>query len=512
MSLAQISVAERFRGVPDYELDQEEEEEGDARISPAELDQLGTFLGRPILRKAALSEAPAAPATRRSVKLPNWLLPIVGTIANIASVTILGLMVHSVSSTLKFNGLFLMYIGLIVSYLCVEAAIIREAFASRRLFADVSAAPLLLNGSATAIIAAHLPSEPILQIVETVSAWRSLAGITEVILACNGAGAPAIRSALAQFDPSDGGARVCVLHLGDEGGSKAANINAALAMVKTDYLVVLDADHVPGSAEVAERALYQLAIAGFDCVQGRCVVGHEDAAGLLQRLVGVEFDILYGVAHPGRTQVSGFGLFGGSNGWWRTATLRQVGFDLTMLTEDIDCATRALIGRAKITYNPLITTIEAAPASWSAHLRQRLRWCQGWTEVRARHKVELRRWQKDPERPERGVSWLYVWLGWWPLLAWAMPGILVARVVVEGPSAIHWWHPIFGPLTIVTWAGGWALAYFGYRVRAPWRSRKDFLIGALLAVPYSGYLSSIALGAFVRHLAGDRRWQPTGRV
>ena len=451
-------------------------------------------------------------ATRRSFRIPNWLLPIIGTVANIATATILSLMVHSISSTIGINGLFGLYLALIGAYLFVEAAIIREAFASRSLLAEVSSTPLLINGAATAIIAAHLPSEPLLQIVETVSAWRNIAGITQVILACNGAGLPEVRSAVAQFDPADGGAEVRVLHLGGEGGSKAANINAALALVTTDYLVVLDADHLPGSAEVAERALYQLAVQGYDCVQGRCVVGPEASPGLLQRLVGVEFDILYGVAHPGRTQVSGFGLFGGSNGWWRTSALRHVGFDLTMLTEDIDCATRALLGQAKMTYNPLITTIEVAPASWSAHLRQRLRWSQGWTEVRFRHRAELRRWQKDPERTERGVSWLYVWLGCWPLLAWAMPGILTARYVVEGPAAIHLWHPIFGPLTIVTWAGGWALAYFGCRVRAPWRSRWDFLLGAVLAVPYSAYLSSITLGAFIRHLAKDRRWQPTGRV
>ena len=41
----------------------------------------------------------------------------------------------------------------------------------------------------------------------------------------------------------------------------------------------------------------------------------------LQRLIAAEFEAMYAVSHPGRARLHGFGIFGGSNGYWRRDVL-----------------------------------------------------------------------------------------------------------------------------------------------------------------------------------------------
>jgi len=64
----------------------------------------------------------------------------------------------------------------------------------------------------------------------------------------------------------------------------------------------------------------------------RCAVTlvHPSRADLLSprereiaRMVAVEFEAIYAVSHPGRARLHNFGIFGGSNGFWRTDALRR---------------------------------------------------------------------------------------------------------------------------------------------------------------------------------------------
>src|ERR1700712_447402 len=59
-----------------------------------------------------------------------------------------------------------------------------------------------------------------------------------------------------------------------------------------------------------------------DIVQGRCVVFNA-VYNILTSLISVEFDKIYACSHPGRSAMTGFGLFAGSNGYWRGALLRE---------------------------------------------------------------------------------------------------------------------------------------------------------------------------------------------
>lgn len=61
------------------------------------------------------------------------------------------------------------------------------------------------------------------------------------------------------------------------------------------------------------------------------------------KMIAIEFDKIYAVSHPGRSRLFGFGLFCGSNGYWRADLLRAHKMNGDMLTEDIDSALRAYV-------------------------------------------------------------------------------------------------------------------------------------------------------------------------
>jgi cellulose synthase/poly-beta-1,6-N-acetylglucosamine synthase-like glycosyltransferase len=130
--------------------------------------------------------------------------------------------------------------------------------------------------------------------------------------------------------------------------SKAENVNAALAVATGEIIAVFDADHHPEPG-CFERAWPTLA-AGADVVQGRCAVRLGDR--LPSAIVAAEFEQMYGVSHPGRARLHGFGIFGGSNGFWRADALRRHRLDPTMLTEDIDVSMRVIAAGGRIAVDP----------------------------------------------------------------------------------------------------------------------------------------------------------------
>lgn len=92
----------------------------------------------------------------------------------------------------------------------------------------------------------------------------------------------------------------------------------------------------------------------------------------------------------------GFGLFCGSNGYWRTSLLRDMKMDGSMLTEDIDSALRAFSRGCKTVHDLNVTSYELAPTTFSAFWKQRLRWAQGWAQASMRHTKMIYNGVQDP--------------------------------------------------------------------------------------------------------------------
>jgi cellulose synthase/poly-beta-1,6-N-acetylglucosamine synthase-like glycosyltransferase len=179
--------------------------------------------------------------------------------------------------------------------------------------------------------------------------------------------------------------------------SKADNLNYFFSLnTDCDVIAIYDTDHYPhphGPRWAMERFSQDSEV---DIVQGRCIV-FNSRDSFLTSLISVEFDKIYAVSHPGRATMWGFGLFCGSNGYWKADLLRSLKMDGDMLTEDIDSALRAVSQGAKTVHELNATSYELAPTTFAAFWKQRLRWAQGWCQASMKH-LKLA-WTKPAERP-----------------------------------------------------------------------------------------------------------------
>lgn len=167
--------------------------------------------------------------------------------------------------------------------------------------------------------------------------------------------------------------------------SKADNINYYCSLdTEADVSAIFDCDHYPhpyGPRWAMERFARDKAV---DIVQGRCVIFNADA-NIMTAMIAVEFDKIYAVSHPGRAAMFDFGLFCGSNGFWKTSVLKELKMDDSMLTEDIDSALRAFGHGANAVHDLNVVSFELAPTTMAAFWKQRLRWSQGWIQASMRH-------------------------------------------------------------------------------------------------------------------------------
>ena len=176
-------------------------------------------------------------------------------------------------------------------------------------------------------------------------------------------------------------------------------------------------------------------------MQGHCVV-RNGADGKLQNLIAAEFEAMYAVSHPGRARLHGFGIFGGSNGYWRTSTLRLTRLRSFMLTEDIDSSMRVIAAGGRIVSDPGLLSTELAPGSWSALWGQRLRWAQGWSQVALRYLWDGLRNPQLTRRQKAGLAYL---LGWREIYPWislqTFP--ILAFWILRGSPPVSWFVPVF---------------------------------------------------------------------
>jgi len=165
--------------------------------------------------------------------------------------------------------------------------------------------------------------------------------------------------------------------------SKAANLNYIIPQLRTDYVVIYDADHFPDPTSLA-RSINYLQDNHLDCVQGSTYI--RQGCCLLRSLVHAEFFVTYFVALPVMTEITGLAFFGGSNAVWATPSLKKLDFDHKMLTEDIDVSLRAILTQhLRFGFLPESRSGELAPAGLTALWKQRLRWAMGWDQVTLRY-------------------------------------------------------------------------------------------------------------------------------
>jgi cellulose synthase/poly-beta-1,6-N-acetylglucosamine synthase-like glycosyltransferase len=359
------------------------------------------------------------------------------------------------------------------------------------------------------IVAAYLPNEQdlILETLEHILQTVRRPGGMELILAYNRPERLAIEDDLEQLAKQYPELRL----LNVEGSrSKAENVNAALQIVTGEVTGILDADHRPG-ADSFERAWRWLATGQYAAVQGRNVIRNY-RENLLTRLVGVEFECMYGVSHPAKSLLVDTGMFCGSNGYWRTSVLQRIRFSPHMMTEDIDATLRALLRGHNIIHDPGIITTELAPENVKAFWSQRKRWAQGWLEVALKHQMPL--W-----RSSRLDNWQKFY--WTMLLAYSAAFHFIALQVfpifisltlsrLQAPEISQEYVALTTAMTLMS-GPIQTLAAWGIRSRITKQRFSDYLLYCLCIPFYCIFKNVIAIIAIYDHVMGDNAWVVTSR-
>ena len=361
---------------------------------------------------------------------------------------------------------------------------------------------------ATAVVAAYLPNEAD-DIVETLEVFlgQQYSGGLQVVLAYNTPVPMPVEEKLAAMAAAHPDLDVVKV---EDSTSKAQNVNAALRVADGEFVGIFDADHHPmdGAFERAWRWLAEDA----DVVQGHCVI-RNGGDNWLTRLVAVEFEQIYAVAHPGRAALHGFGIFGGSNGYWRRSALERVRLRGSFLTEDIEASMRVLQAGGRIVNDPGLVSRELAPDSLRALWRQRMRWAQGWFQVSSRHLLPTLRSPYLSLRQKLGAAYLlgfrelYPWLA---MLIWPLLGFLAWR-----DGGIDFTSPIFLLATLVITASGPLQTLFAWRLAAPEvRRNPRWFLAAVFGnlFFYTEFKNLIGRVAQLKQLRGEHQWVVTPRT
>ncbi len=361
---------------------------------------------------------------------------------------------------------------------------------------------------ASAIIAAYLPNEAD-TILETLNHFLEISypNHLQVILAYNSPKDMAIERhlmALAGRYPNFLPYRV------PGSTSKAQNVNAAIQRCTGKFVGVFDADHWPDSGSF-ERAWCWLSN-GFDIVQGHCLIRNGDDSWV-SRMVAVEFETIYTVSFPGRALLYGFGIFSGSNGYWKTDLLRFTRMDQFMLTEDIDSFFRVINAGYKIASDRDLVSRELAPTKLQQLWSQRLRWAQGWLQSSIRWFMPSLTSGSLSTRQKFGV----VYLTWRELYAWVpiqMFPLLMCLITRSGWESIDSLVPIFvGTIlfTVLTTTGQVTATYFlAHPIIHDRRWCWWYLPVALIF--YTAFRNLITRVAHIKELMRDRVWRVTPRT
>ncbi|GHC41363.1 hypothetical protein GCM10010349_01460 [Streptomyces flavofungini] len=364
---------------------------------------------------------------------------------------------------------------------------------------------------ASAVVAAYLPNEAA-TIVDTVESFLRLEypGELEIVLAYNTPHPLPVEDTLREVARRD--PRLVLLPVAGS-TSKAQNLNAAVTRVRGEFVGVFDADHHP--APDAFRHAWDWLSNGYDVVQGHCVVRNGDSSWVA-RMVAVEFEAIYAVSHPGRTRLYGFGVFGGSNGFWRTDVLARTRMHGSMLTEDIDSTLRALGAGARIAMDRTLISRELAPTTLRPLWNQRSRWAQGWLQVSLRHLRAALRSERFTPRQKTG---LWVLLGWREAQPWLtlqiLPVLLHAAWRAGGADKLDWAVPVCLLAAALTLSAGVVQAAFAWRLAVPeLRRRKAWFWRYLLVttVFYTHFKNLVARQAHLKEALGERQWRVTPRA
>ncbi len=178
--------------------------------------------------------------------------------------------------------------------------------------------------------------------------------------------------------------RVRVVTVEGKRRGKSVALNAGLATVESEIVLVFDADYTPG------QGLVQTLTSAFvdpkvGAVMGR-VIPRNSGRNLLTRLLSMERSGGYQVDQQARYNLDLLPQYGGTVGGFRRSLIEEIGgFDPIALAEDTELTAALFLRGWKIVYDNRAECYEEVPESWDSRFRQLRRWSRGHTRVMWRH-------------------------------------------------------------------------------------------------------------------------------
>lgn len=293
---------------------------------------------------------------------------------------------------------------------------------------------------------------------------------------------------------------------------KAGALNAALGLVTTPLVLVLDADTALGERSLGCFVRPFLRQPRLGAVTGNPLP--QNRAGLLGNLQAAEFAAIIGLIKRSQRVWGRLLTVSGCATMYRTETLRRVGgFSTRTATDDIDITWRIQRDASEVWFEPRATVLIQIPLRVREYLRQRYRWALGGWHLLRTHASVWRSWRHRrlwPTYLEFGVSYLWAFCFVGCTVAWAAALVLGRRL--PGLSPVPAWHGgVLSLLCVVQMAAavlvntpydpGLRRSFFW----VPWYPLFFFVMGAFLAV-WS------APRGLLGPLEGMGRWMSPGRA
>ncbi|TLP43781.1 glycosyltransferase [Cohaesibacter sp. CAU 1516] len=293
--------------------------------------------------------------------------------------------------------------------------------------------------------------------------------------------------------------------------TKPKALNYALAFVKSELVVIYDAEDRPNPLQLKEAAM-RMRVGGetLACLQGRLAIDNGNSR-FLSRQFAVEYAALFDGFLP---YLADKGLpvpLGGTSNHFRTDILKAVGgWDPYNVTEDADLGLR--LTRLGYRIEVLQTeTWEEAPESYPQWVRQRTRWFKGWMQTWLVHmRNPLALWRSLGTASfltfQSIIGGMLISALIHPvyILSFALT-FLALQIPANEASSLFWSLVIANSVNLLLGYGG-AMS-LGYRKA---RQRYGYGLATILAMPvYWLMMTPAAWRALVQLLDNPHHWEKT---
>jgi cellulose synthase (UDP-forming) len=247
--------------------------------------------------------------------------------------------------------------------------------------------------------------------------------------------------------------------------AKAGNINHALEVVDAEFLVTLDADHVP-RPELLELTLGYLEDPKVALVQGpqafynRGFQHPRDESDPLHNDQSIFFDIIC----PGKDRHNAAFWCGCPTVIRREALVSVGGVATETVVEDAHTTLRLHAAGWRTVFQPRVLALGLAPEDIAAYVVQRSRWARGSLQMLRRSMPLLARGLSWRQRLEYSASTLHFLEGPQRLVSMLVPPIVLVSGVAPISSSPFLYAALFFPQFVLMPLTSWAITRGRYRI------------------------------------------------